>query len=367
MKRSYVIAGLLALATVAWLGSGQLDDGKEPLTSRKPPVDLTRTETVPAVRVRDQTAMPRVSEVLLRGQTEAFRKVEVKAETAGRVVELPLAEGARVAQGQVIARLSPDERPAALAEAKALLEQRRIEYEAARRLSEKGFRAETQLAASKAALEAAAAAVAQAEVAIDNLTIRAPFDGILSERVAEQGDYLDRADPVARVVDLDPVLAVADISERDVARVALGRDAQVRLITGDLVPGTVRYIAREADPVTRTFRIEVELANPDAAVPDGATAEIRIPLETVLAHRVSPAILTLTDEGQIGVKILGPDNTVAFRPVKILSDDAEGVWIGGLPERVTLITVGQEFVTEGQTVRPIDERSLTPVARSGES
>ena len=122
-------------------------------------------------------------------------------------------------------------------------------------------------------------------------------------------------------MDLDPVLAVADISERDVARVALGRDAQVRLITGDLVPGTVRYIAREADPVTRTFRIEVELANPDAAVPDGATAEIRIPLETVLAHRVSPAILTLGVMGWFGISLNYTTILVAPVALGIAVDD----------------------------------------------
>jgi len=367
MKRSYAVAGLLALVTAAWLGSGQLDAENEVTTGRKPPVDLSETETVPAVRVRSQTAIPRVAEVVLRGSTAALRKVEVKAETPGRIVELPVEEGVRVEQGQVIARLSPDDRPAVLAEAMALLEQRRIEYEAARKLSEKGFRAETQVAASKAAFEAAAATVAQAEVAIENLTIRAPFDGVLSERAAEIGDYLDRGDPVARVVDLDPVLAAAEISERDVGRVPLEGAAQVRLITGEEAAGTVRYIAREADPVTRTFRIEVELPNPEVRIPDGATAEIRIPLETIVAHRVSPAILTLTDEGEVGVKTLAADNTVVFLPVEILSDGADGVWIGGLPARVTLITVGQDFVTAGQRVRPIDERSLAPFIHSNPS
>lgn len=367
MKRSYAIAGILALATAAWLVSGQIDAKNESTKTRKPPVDLSQTETVPAVRVRDQTAIPRRTEVVLRGRTEALRKVEVKAETTGRVVELPLEEGARVEKGQVVARLSPEDRPAILAEAKALFEQRRLEYEAARRLSEKGFRAETQLAASKAALEAAMAAVTQAEVAIANLTLRAPFDGVLSERIAELGDFLERGDPLARVVDLNPVLAVAQISERDVGRVSLGGPAQVRLITGAEATGIVRYIAREADPVTRTFRIEVELPNPETRIPDGATAEIRLPLETVVAHRVSPAILTLTDAGVVGVKTLGPDNRIEFRPIDILSDGAEGVWIAGLPERVTLITVGQDFVTEGQLVRPIDERSLTPYIHTNPS
>ena len=85
----------------------------------------------------------------------------------------------------------------------------------------------------------------------------------------------------------------------------------------------------------------------------------------VIAHRVSPAILTLTDDGMIGVKTLGPDNRVRFHPIQIIGDGADGVWLSGLPNRITLITVGQEFVAEGQTVRPIDEADLPPASGSG--
>jgi multidrug efflux system membrane fusion protein len=131
------------------------------------------------------------------------------------------------------------------------------------------------------------------------------------------------------------------------------------LIGGREVAGRIRFIAAEAEATTRTFRVEVELPNPAAEIPDGITAEIRLPLGEVAAHRVSPAILTLTDEGAIGVKTLGPDNRVRFYPVRIIGDGTDGIWLSGLPERITLITVGQDFVAEGQTVHPIDETNLT--------
>ncbi len=89
--------------------------------------------------------------MILRGHTEAIRKVDVKAETYGRVIELKVEKGDRVEKGAVLARLSPEDRPARLAEAKALRDQRKIEYQASDRLSKKGYRAETQLAGAKAA------------------------------------------------------------------------------------------------------------------------------------------------------------------------------------------------------------------------
>ena len=363
MKRSYIIAALLAVGAAGWVASGQLSGSERPKEARKPPADLSTTEHVPTVRVRRQVAELRTAEVVLRGRTEADRKVQVKAETHGRIVELGADKGVRVKKGDVLLRLSVEDRPARLAEAKALREQRRIEYEASMRLSKKGFRAETQVAAAKAELEAAEAAVTRAEVEIANMTIRAPFDGVVGDRMVESGDFVEMGNPVVRIVDLDPILAVAQISERDLARVSLGSPGRARLITGQEIEGAVSYIASEAESATRTFRLEVEIANPDAAVPDGVTAELTLPLQRIVAHKVSPAILTLTDDGIVGVKVLGPDSRVVFHPVQILGESPDGVWLSGLPERVTLITVGQEFVNAGQTVRAIDEVTLEPLDR----
>jgi multidrug efflux system membrane fusion protein len=364
MKQSYIIAGVLALAAAGWVASGQVGQDGRPKAARKPPADLTATQTVPTVRVLRSIAQPRQTEVILRGRTEATRKVDIKAETYGRIIELKVEKGDRVEKGAILARLSPEERPARLAEAKALRKQRKIEYEASLRLSKKGYRAETQLAGAKAALETAEAAVTRAQVALRSITIRAPFDGLVVARGAEIGDFIDKGDPVARIIDLDPVLAVAQIGERDRGRIEIGAPARVTLIGGREVSGEVRFVTAEAEPTTRTFRIEIELPNPTAEIPDGITAEIRLPLGEIKAHRVSPAILTLTDDGTIGVKTLGPDNRVRFRPIQIIGDSIDGVWLIGLPERVILITVGQEFVAEGQIVRPIDEATLTPASGS---
>jgi len=364
MKQSYLMAGLLTLAAAGWVVSGQIDPGDSPKAARKPPADLAAAEVVPTVRVRTLIAQPRQTVVILRGRTEADRKVDIKAETYGRIVSLKAGKGDRIAKGAVLARLSPGERPARLAEAKALREQRKIEYDASLRLSKKGYRAETQLAAAKAALEAAEAAVTRAKVALDNTTIRAPFDGLVAERAAEIGDFIDKGDPVARIIDLDPVLAVGQISERDRDRVSIGAPAQVVLVGGREVSGLIRFIAAEAEATTRTFRIEVEMPNPDAGIPDGITAEIRLPLDVVAAHRVSPAILSLTDDGAIGVKTLGPDNRVRFHPIRIIGDGPDGVWLSGLPERITLITVGQDFVAEGQIVHPVFDTDFSPAPGS---
>lgn len=365
MKRSYFIAAGLALLAAAWVASGQLNGIQAENLARKPPADLTLGETLPQVRVRRQSAEPHQTAVVLRGRTEALRKVEARAETHGRVVELAVERGMAVAEGDPLVRLAPEDRPARLAEAKALLEQRRIEHEAAEKLSAKGFRAETQLAASLAELESAQAAVERAQVDLDNTIIRAPFAGFVEDRKADVGDFLEVGDVVAGLVDLDPILVIAQVSERDIGRLEVGGPGIARLMTGERIDGRIRHIARVADPVTRTFRVELEVANPDGALRDGVTAEVLLPGPSVRAHRVSPAVLSLSTAGEIGVKVVDADQTVRFLPVQIIEQSADGLWLLGLPEEVTLITVGQEFVRAGQRVRAVDEATLAPVAGEG--
>jgi multidrug efflux system membrane fusion protein len=356
LNPSYLIAGLLAVGVTAWVASGVLGGNAEPEVT-KPPVDLDALREVTRVRVAESVAQPRLIELSLNGHTESVRAVDVKAETFGEVEELLVEKGERVEAGQVIARLDARDRTARLREAQALREQRRIEYEAARKLADKGFRAETQLAEARATLNAADAAVESAQIAIDNLEIVAPFDGVLDERQVDLGDYVDTGQEIARVVDLDPVLVVANANERDVQRLRVGEPGSAVLATGEEIWGRIRFIASEANAQTRTFRIELEVSNDDGKVPAGMTAEMRLPVERIPAHRITPAILTLDDQGVLGLRTVVEDENgdsetqlVRFVPVQIVEDTAEGLFVSGLPERATLITVGQEFVKDGERV-----------------
>jgi len=358
MKRSVLFAVVLAVAATLWVVSGQFaGSGAEPEV-QKPPADLGALSEAPLVRVRPSVAESHAVVDLLRGRSEANRLVEIKSETDGRIVELPVEDGTRVKAGDLIAKLAPGDRPARLAEAKALLAQRKIEYEADQKLSVKGFRAETQLAASEAELQAAEAAVTIAEVELSYTTIRAPFDGVVDRRLVELGDFVDRTDAIARLVELDPMLIVTQVNERDVQRLSVGTRGKARLMSGETVEGRIRHISTVADEATRTFRVELEVPNPAGTIADGMTAEIALPLSEKPAHQVSPSVLTLSDRGEIGVKTVDENDRVAFHPVEIVDTDSQGMWITGLPDQVTLITVGQEYVAPGDVVRSISEEAI---------
>jgi multidrug efflux system membrane fusion protein len=243
-----------------------------------------------------------------------------------------------------------------MAEAMALLRQRTVEYKAAKSLAAKGYRADTKLAEAQAQLDAARAQVSLMETDLARTRIGAPFDGILEKRFVELGDYLQVGDDLATVVDLDPILVVGAVSEREVGSIKVGLEATAKLIDGRSLTGAIRFIGAVADSATRTFRVEIVIPNPDRLVRDGITSQVRLFTAEINAHFLSPSLLTLNEKGRLGVKAVGADETVIFYPVRILADRTDGIWVGGLPERLTLITVGQEFVRTGQRIVPVPDK-----------
>ncbi|MEY8801053.1 efflux RND transporter periplasmic adaptor subunit [Leisingera sp. XS_AS12] len=288
--------------------------------------------------------------VILRGQTQAIRQVEVRAETTSTVISEPLRKGAAVKKGDLLCELDPGTRPATLLQAQAQLKEARINLTAASKLSEGGYASETRLAAAEAAERTAQAAVAAAEREIANLKITAPFDGLLESDTAELGSLLQPGSLCGTVIQLDTIKLVGYVPEAEVNKVTLGASAGAKLATGQQVQGKVTFLSRSADPQTRTFEVEITVPNPDLSIRDGQTADIAISSAGSLAHKLPQSALTLNNEGRLGVRVVGEDSTVEFFPVELLRDEADGVWLGGLPAEADIIVVGQDFVTEGVPV-----------------
>jgi multidrug efflux system membrane fusion protein len=309
--------------------------------------------------VRAIRAVAHTNQLTLFGRTEALRKVKLMAETSGRVILRAVKKGGRVEKGDEIVRLAMDDRLARLAEAEAALEQRRIAHDADLKLSQKQFRSKVKLAASRAALVAATAALKRIRLDIERTVIRAPFKGLIDELPLEIGDYAAIKTAVASIVDLDTILIVGEVSERNIAKIRVGAPARVSLSSGVRTDGVVRYVSKVGSQATRTFRIEVEIQNPGNAIAEGLTSELRLNTGTVKAHHLSPAALTLSDAGVVGVKTVNAANEVEFFPIRIIADTPAGIWLTGLPDSATLITVGQEFVLPGQVVEPVHEAEGT--------
>ena len=151
-------------------------------------------------------------------------------------------------------------------------------------------------------------------------------------------------------MDLDPIIVRGDLTQADVTQLHAGQAARIKLTQGRQQQGEIRYLASVSDSKTNTFRVEISAPNPGYRIFGGLSAEIEIPLNQVMAVKISPALLALNDDGVIGVKWV-KDNQVHFTPIDVVKNDQHGTWIRGLGEEVNLITVGQAFVREGDEVK----------------
>lgn len=311
-------------------------------------------DSAPAqVRIAPSASQPYTVTLHVTGRTAASRELGLRVETSGRVETIPVTEGDYVEGGALLVQLASDDRNQRLARAQSLLEQRQIEADASAELAESGWRAETSDAGARAGLQSARADLAAIQLDIARTRVTAPFPGVLENLDVEIGDVVDVNTQIGTLYDLDPILVVGAVSERELAGLRLGETGSARLITGASLEGTLRFIGKVAEPETRTFRIELEVPNADHSIPAGLTADIDLPLMTLSAHFVSPAVLSLADDGTLGVKIVDDADVVRFMPITVVADAADGLWVTGLPDSALVITVGHDYVTAGQTVDPV--------------
>lgn len=356
MSKNVRAALVVFIATLGWFLVGMW---KAPDVSEQ---ESKGGDKLTAVKAAWFQARPYASTLMVRGRTEANRAVSLRAEVSGRVVEVPAERGTMVAEGDVICRLAREERDQRVIEAKAALAEAQLQYKGALQLKEKGYQSEVAIAQAKASLELAKANLERRQLDVENTVIRAPFDGVLQSREVEVGDYMDRGNICAEVLEVSPLKVSAQVSEQKVQQIVMGRHARVWLVNGEEVTGQVSYISNQADPQTRTYNVEISIPNPDSRFRAGLTARLELPFEEVTAQRIPSGLLTLGDAGEIGVRVLTDDHIVSFRPIQIIGDEVEGVWVLGLPERTLLITVGHEYVANGEEVRvEMEDQAYTTV------
>lgn len=351
-SRSKWVAGALVLAIVGWMGSGYVIPSE---AAEEAPAPQTAAEAVKVVTVEVERSEARavIDVFLAEGQAKAEKDVAIRPETGGSVLEVLVARGEQLSEGQVIARIDPAQRKADLDRALAEAARAQREFENAEALLERGVATNDRVAQARAGLAAAQAGVANAEAAMSDLEITAPIAGQLEQLSLEPGEFISPGAELGRIVVLDPLTVSVRVPQQTVGALRSGLPAQVDFITGVQARGQLTFIGSVADAETRTFEAEITVANPDGKIPAGLSAQVYIPTGESQGHFISPAILSLSTEGLLGVKAVDEGNRVLFYPVEIIRAETDGVWIDGLPEALDIITIGQGFVSAGELVDPV--------------
>jgi multidrug efflux pump subunit AcrA (membrane-fusion protein) len=186
-------------------------------------------------------------------------------------------------------------------------------------------------------------------VELNRTEVKAPFKGYV-EMIVKPGNYINRGEVCAVIIELDPVTFVAEVSETDIKNVVTGQNISIELVTGDIVNSKLSFVSKSATPSTRSFRVEAQVKNPQGIIRDGITGTLKISTNKILATKISSSILLLSDAGTLGVRAVTDNNIVEFLPIKIIEDTEDGVWVTGIPNLTQIIVRGQGFVENGQEV-----------------
>ncbi len=300
IRQTYITSFITLVIAILWMLSGILADDEFEVKS------TTQLETISSVTVLNSEALEKAKKIKVSGTTEADKLIKIRAEASGTVVSRPVKQGQFVKKDQLICQL----------------------YNAGRTSYPK---------------------------------VKAPFDGYLETFSVKEGDYLNTGAVCATIIDPDPMRLIGEVSEKEINFVKVGAKAEAELISGKKVEGVVSFVSTSANKGTRTFRVEIDVKNSDRSIRDGVSAQIAIEGDTILAHKISPSILMLGDAGELGIRTVNEDDQVEFKEIEILEDSIEGIWITGLPKQTRIITIGQEYVFQGQTVN-VKEISESPEA-----
>ena len=413
MKRSIIVAFLILAGVVGWLVSGQITSvnaqdeaksneakSKETNTYKSTDNATDNEDLVFSVETKIFKANLIDQSIELQGQTIHNKKIDVKSETSGNISEINFSRGDKVNKNLSLVLISMDDRKEKLLSAQKDLERLskelilneknrdnllrqniekiklyEIEYASAKQLIDKGLSSKSKLSLASFNLANAEAdredikikfesTLANLEAQITNVksllknikldiaktNISAPFDGIISEKMVEETEFISVGTPLFTIIDLDPIKIEGYLSEFDVNKVSVGTNAIIEDSNGIKKNGTITFISPSAEISTRTFEITIEANNKDLTYKSGITTKIIIKGSELKAHKIPPSILTLLDDGTVGVKAVNKENNVVFYPTKTIKDTIDGMWVSGLPESVNLIISGQEYISIGEKI-----------------
>lgn len=353
LRTHRVLAVVVLVLTGIWVATGKISSvGSEAAETQaaERPATVDEAPSLRTVAVVKPSFFQHAREIRVSGVTAPDKNTVLAARSSGIIVNMRIAQGQRVEADTVVVQLEASEATADLANAEALVAQRQREADVAEELFRKGNIPELQLTAVKADRAAAEAQLSQAKAAVDRLSLRAPFSGVIEAVAVELGEWVQIGTPVATLLALDPIVVLAEISEIDIGYIKKNMAAKVRLVTGQELDGTVRYVAREASGQTRTFAVEVTMPNPDFEIPSGMTAEVRLYAPPVSAVRIPRSIITLSQAGELGLRVVDANNKTGFVAVELIDDTPDGLVITGIPEGVRVIVTGQDLVGDGEEV-----------------
>ncbi|UYM15845.1 efflux RND transporter periplasmic adaptor subunit [Endozoicomonas euniceicola] len=368
--KSWLAAVSTAIVLGGYLLTADITNINDPNKNQAPPDSAPTSSTEPRIAEKSlptvnarQFAHEQIPMTLtLYGRTRPDRIITVSSELAARIVGVKAERGSLIRKGETLISLREGNLRAELKSARAQVKKARLDLDSALALQKKKLIADNQLPQLELAVAEAESRLQSLQIDLNNTRIEAPVDGILHHRMVELGDFIDRGNPVAEILDLDPLIVSVDVTQEFIESLTSGDKAEIRLLGERSAVATVRYISRKANDATRTFNVELAIDNPDMKLPAGLSVEADLVMGQVRAVELSPALLSLNESGTPGIKWVDRNNIVQFTPAEIVKTGSNSLWLSGIPTNARIITRGQGFVKEGSPVAVVAASDANLVA-----
>ena len=246
--------------------------------------------------------------VNISSTSEAFRKIEIQSEITSKIEKVLKTKGSLVKDNEVIVKLE--------------------EYDSYEKLFNNGLISRNEF---------------------NKIALLTPFEGILLDGHKIEGELITPGSIVYEIIDLSKIKIIGYVNENEINGITTDNTVEVKILNKN-VRGVIDYISPIADYNTKTFEIIVIFDNSDLQVRDGISAELIIYKDKIKVHKISPSVLSLGENGDIGIKVLNKDNEVIFKEIEIIEDTSDYMLISGLDDEENIITIGQQYVSSGDKV-----------------
>ncbi len=325
-----VLAGVFLLSAC---GSGE-EQGEQEEEEETPPVPVEVNQPVRGdiYAVYSGTA-----------PIEAFAEADVIAKVDGEIRELLVEEGDEVTKDQVLARLDGDRLRLELSESQARLRKLQRDFERNQELKEKGLISEGDFEKIQYDLEALQASYNLASLELDYTQIRAPIDGVVSERYVRLGNTINVGEPLFRVTSLDPLVTYLHVPEREYRQLSPGQPVAIDIdaLAGQRTIAEVTRVSPIVDPDTGTFKITVEISDEERRIKPGMFARLSIVYDRHANALQVPRSAIVEDAGESSVFVV--EDNIAIRKFVETGFSEKGMIeiTAGLDDKDAVITVGQ--------------------------
>jgi membrane fusion protein (multidrug efflux system) len=291
----------------------------------------------------------------LPGIMEPWTRLELMAKLNGTISEVMVQEGSVVSQGDVLARIEPDDYRIALDSATAAYKNAKSDFERKKDMLKKKITSQADLELSESQMLTAKAAMEDAELKLSRCTITAPMSGVIRRLDAKIGLLLSIGDPIAEMLQIDRLKAVVGIPESDVDAVRKISEVEITIQALDdlKVSGKKFYLSSAPETTARLYSLELEIDNRDGAILPGMFFRAHVLKKTVTEAITVPLYTIITRNNEQYVFVADKD-IVHKRPVKMGIIEKWQVQItDGLRAGEQVVIEGHRDVEDGQQVNVI--------------